>query len=123
QGENFYIFEKWKKAKSLSKFKGIIIESVGWNKTVGTSDASTKKILIGSRNGSIYEAEIESTDEYFKRGEKYLKQVYALNDNLPITGLRVEEFPAIPRKYFILATTPTRIYQFIGQANPGADID
>ncbi|CAG8549918.1 24581_t:CDS:10 [Cetraspora pellucida] len=125
QGENFYIFEKWKKAKVLSKFKGIIIESVGWNKTVGTSDTSTKKILIGSRNGIIYEAEIESTDEYFKRGggEKYIKQVYSLNDNQPITGLRVEEFPAILRKYFILATTPTRIYQFIGHANPGADID
>ncbi|CAG8658675.1 5183_t:CDS:10, partial [Cetraspora pellucida] len=90
-----------------------------------TSDTSTKKILIGSRNGIIYEAEIESTDEYFKRGggEKYIKQVYSLNDNQPITGLRVEEFPAILRKYFILATTPTRIYQFIGHANPGADID
>ncbi|CAG8471874.1 10031_t:CDS:10 [Dentiscutata erythropus] len=123
QGENFYIFEKWKKAKVLSRFKGIIIESVGWNKTVGTSDISTKKILIGSRNGLIYEAEIESTDEYFKRGEKYFKQVYSSTDNQPITGLRVEEFPVIPRKYFILATTPTRIYQFIGQANPSADID
>ncbi|KAF0458989.1 vacuolar protein sorting protein 18 [Gigaspora margarita] len=123
QGDNFYIFEKWKKAKVLSKFKGITIESVGWNKTVGTSDISTKKILIGSRNGSIFEAEIESTDEYFKRGEKYLKQVYSLTDHQPVTGLRVEEFPAIPRKYFILATTPTRIYQFIGQANPSSDMD
>ncbi|CAG8443250.1 6027_t:CDS:10 [Acaulospora colombiana] len=124
QGENFYMFEKWKKAKVLSKFKGIIIESVGWNKSAGSSsDTSTKKILIGSRNGIIYEAEIEPTDEYFKKEEKYCKQVYSLNESLPITGLRIEQFPASPRKYLIVATTPTRIYQFIGNANTAADFD
>ncbi|CAG8481720.1 2636_t:CDS:10 [Diversispora eburnea] len=124
QGENFYMFEKWKKAKLLSKFKGITIESVGWNKSSGSSsDTSTKKILVGSRNGIIYEAEIEPTDEYFKKEEKYCKPVYSLNENLPITGLRLEQFPTSPRKYFIVATTPTRIYQFIGNANPGTDMD
>ncbi|CAH1764493.1 4854_t:CDS:10 [Entrophospora sp. SA101] len=89
QGENFYLFvEKWKKAKALTKFKVI-----GWNKfTVTPTDTSTKKILIGSRNGLIYEAEIEPTEEFFKKEEKY-------------------------------STTPTRIYQFIGNANPSADID
>ncbi|CAG8582248.1 14325_t:CDS:10 [Acaulospora morrowiae] len=124
QGENFYIFEKWKRAKVLTKFKGIIIESVGWNKSAGSSsDTSTKKILVGSRNGIIYEAEIEPTDEYFKKEEKFCKQVYSLNENLPVTGLRIEQFPASPRKYLIVAATPTRIYQFIGNANSTADLD
>ncbi|CAJ0645140.1 10378_t:CDS:10 [Entrophospora sp. SA101] len=120
QGENFYLFvEKWKKAKALTKFKVI-----GWNKfTVTPTDTSTKKILIGSRNGLIYEAEIEPTEEFFKKEEKYCKQIYSINENLPITGLRFEQFPGIPRKYFVVATTPTRIYQFIGNANPSADID
>ncbi|CAG8483434.1 620_t:CDS:10 [Paraglomus occultum] len=124
QGENFYLFEKWKKAKPLSKFKGIVIESVAWNKEAGTSsDPSTKKILIGTRNGLIFEAEIEPTDEYFKREEKFCKQVYSIQENLPITGLRFEQFTVTPRKYFIVATTPTRIYQFIGMAQPKADYD
>lgn len=33
---------------------------------------------------------------------------------MPITGLHFEQFPVNNRKYFVLATTPTRIYQFIG---------
>ncbi|CAI2181674.1 1175_t:CDS:10 [Funneliformis geosporum] len=122
QGENYYLFEKWKKAKALSKFKGIIIESVGWNRFNGSSsDTSTKKFLIGSRNGVIYEAEIEPTDEFFKKEEKYCKQVYSLNESVPITGLRVEQFPVTSRKYFIVATTPTRLYQFVGNATPSRD--
>ncbi|CAB4425152.1 unnamed protein product [Rhizophagus irregularis] len=122
QGENFYLFEKWKKAKVLSKFKGIIIESVGWNRFNGSSsDTSTKKILIGSRNGMIFEAEIEPTDEFFKKEEKFCKQVYSLNRNVPITGLRIEQFPATTRKYLIVAATPTRLYQFIGNATPSKD--
>jgi len=124
QGENFYLFEKWKKAKVLSKFKGVIIESVGWNRFNGSSsDTSTKKILIGSRNGLIFEAEIEPTDEYFKKAEKFWKQVYSLNRNIPITGLRIEQFPATSRKYLIVATTPTRLYQFIGNTSPSKDDD
>ncbi|RIA95939.1 Pep3/Vps18/deep orange family-domain-containing protein [Glomus cerebriforme] len=122
QGENFYLFEKWKKAKVLSKFKGITIESVGWNRFNGSSsDTSTKKILIGSRNGLIFEAEIEPTDEFFKKEEKFCKQVYSLNRNVPITGLRIEQFPATTRKYLIVAATPTRLYQFIGNATPSKD--
>ncbi|CAG8443951.1 10866_t:CDS:10 [Ambispora leptoticha] len=124
QGENFYLFKKWKKAKPLSKLKSIIIESVAWNKFTGvSSDISTKKILVGSRNGLIFEIEIEPTEEYFKKEEKFCKQVYSINENMPITGLRFEQFPTNPRKYFIVATTPTRIYQFIGNANPNADFD
>ncbi|CAG8467025.1 8972_t:CDS:10 [Ambispora gerdemannii] len=126
QGENFYLFKKWKKAKPLSKLKGIIIESVAWNKFNGVaSDISTKKILVGSRNGFIFEIEIEPTEEYFKKEEKFCKQVYSIHENMPITGLRFEQFqfPTNSRKYFIVATTPTRIYQFIGNANPNADFD
>jgi hypothetical protein len=36
---------------------------------------------------------------------------------MPITGLRFERFAVQsqePTKFFIMATTPTRIYQFIG---------
>lgn len=41
----------------------------------------------------------------------------------PITGLIMEPFPRRPSssqvKYFILATTPKRIYQFVGTVTTG----
>lgn len=33
---------------------------------------------------------------------------------MPVTGLYFEQFPVNNRKYFVMATTTTRIYQFIG---------
>ncbi|KAL1919217.1 uncharacterized protein VTP21DRAFT_1909 [Calcarisporiella thermophila] len=114
-GENFYLYEKWKKAKPLARLKGIVINCVAWNKARGRgTEASTHEILIGSTQGHIYETEIEPTDEFFKREDKYVKQVYVMPESDPITGLHFEQFPVESRKYLVIATTATRIYQFIG---------
>ncbi|RUP49144.1 Pep3/Vps18/deep orange family-domain-containing protein [Jimgerdemannia flammicorona] len=116
-GENFYLYERWKKAKQLARLKGVIIESIAWNPLTSTSDPSTLPILLGTRTGLIYETTLEPTDDFFRREEKYLKQVYSIHElGMPITGLHFEQFPASPRKYFVVATTPTRIYQFVGTA-------
>jgi len=48
------------------------------------------------------------------------KKVCALGDQHPITGLRAERFPAArgaEPKFVVIATTPTRIYQFVGGAS------
>ncbi|TPX38727.1 hypothetical protein SeLEV6574_g07674 [Synchytrium endobioticum] len=122
-GDNFYIFEKWRKPRMLNKFRGIIVEAVAWGRPRPgpTSEFSTGVMLVGSRQGHIFEAELHATEEFFKRGEeRYFKQVYTLHeDNMPITGLRYEKFPATPRKYVVLMTTPDRMYQFIGNAADG----
>ncbi|KAF9428590.1 hypothetical protein BGZ94_001853 [Podila epigama] len=118
-GDNYYLFEKWKKAKLLTKIKGIVIESIAWNRSTDRPmESSTKEFLIGTRNGLIFEAELEPTAELFKKEERYFKQVYSIQANMPITGIRMEQFPATRRKYYVIAVTPTRIYQFIGTVAP-----
>ncbi|KAG0294707.1 hypothetical protein BGZ96_000616 [Linnemannia gamsii] len=118
-GDNYYLFAKWKKAKLLSKIKGVVIESIAWNRSADRpTESSTKEFLIGTRNGLIFEAELEPTAELFKKEERYFKQVYSIQSNMPIAGLRMEQFPASLRKYVVVAVTPTRIYQFIGTVSP-----
>ncbi|KAF7727857.1 hypothetical protein EC973_006970 [Apophysomyces ossiformis] len=120
-GENYYLYEKWRRTKPLTKFKGVTISSIAWNKQATLTDPSTQEILIGTKNGLIYEACLEPTDEFFRREEKYFKQVYSIHEStMPITGLHFEQFPVNSRKYFVLATTPTRIYQFIGFVGPSS---
>lgn len=77
--------------------------------------------MIGTKNGLIYETCLEPTDEYFRREEKYFKQVYSIHEStMPVTGLYFEQFPVNNRKYFVMATTTTRIYQFIGFIGPNS---
>ncbi|RKP09914.1 Pep3/Vps18/deep orange family-domain-containing protein [Thamnocephalis sphaerospora] len=116
-GENYYVFAKWKKAKPLAKLRGIVIESIAWNKLAGTrmQENSTRAILLGTNQGRVMEAEIEPTEEYFKREDRYVKLVYSLPKPDSITGLRCEPFPTDARRRLVLLTTPTRIYQFIGE--------
>lgn len=83
-------------------------------------ESSTKEFLIGTRNGLIFEAELEPTAELFKKEERYFKQVYSIQTNMPITGIRMEQFPVTRRKYYVIAVTPTRIYQFIGTVSPNS---
>ncbi|KAI8370704.1 Pep3/Vps18/deep orange family-domain-containing protein [Radiomyces spectabilis] len=120
-GENYYLYEKWRRTKQLSKLKGVTISSIAWNKQVTLTDPSTREILIGTKNGLIYETCLEPTDEFFRREEKYFKQVYSIHETtMPITGLHFEQFPVNNRKYFVMATTPTRIYQFVGFVGPAS---
>jgi len=121
--DNYYIFLKWQKPKMLSKMRGILIESVAWNKNGDAT--STKEILIGSSKGKIYEAQIDSNEKVFierlvsnSAKDQNFKHLYTLGDHpSPITGLRFEAFPTESSKYFVMAATPTRIYQFIGGPN------
>ncbi|KAF9994787.1 hypothetical protein BGZ65_009573, partial [Modicella reniformis] len=118
-GDNYYLFAKWKKAKLLTRIRGIVIESIAWNRSTDRPpDSSTREFLIGTKNGLIFEAELEPTAELFKKEERCFKQVYSLGSNMPISGLRMEQFPASLRKYVVIAVTPTRIYQFIGSVTP-----
>ncbi|PRP82641.1 hypothetical protein PROFUN_09752 [Planoprotostelium fungivorum] len=117
--DNYYIFLNWQKPKLLSKLRGIKIESVAWNKNGDAT--STKQILIGTSKGKIYETVIESNEKAFMERlvsgggkDQTFQQVYTLNENMPITGLRFEAFPTENSKYFVMAATPTRVYQFIG---------
>ncbi|CCL98998.1 uncharacterized protein FIBRA_01006 [Fibroporia radiculosa] len=117
QGENWYLYRGWKKPKPLKSFK-LVVESVAWNKAALLSSShstSTREILIGTKNGTIYEAIIDAEEDFFKSHERYLQPVYTLPERQPVTGLKFDSFPpSDPRKTLVVVTTPTRIYQFVG---------
>ena len=119
QGETWYIYVPSKKPKQLKSWK-MIIESVAWNRSAllassqGTS-TSSREILIGARSGTIYEALLDGAEDLFKSTDRYLQAVFSMPEKQPITGLRFDMFPPLdPKKALVVATTPTRIYQFVG---------
>lgn len=117
QGENWYLFRGWKKPRQLKGFK-MVIESIAWNKGVLLSSShstSTREMLIGAKNGTIYEAVLDAEEDFFKSQERYLQAVFSLPERQPITGVKFDFFPAQdPKKAFVAVTTPSRIYQFVG---------
>ncbi|XP_078602605.1 vacuolar protein sorting-associated protein 18 homolog isoform X2 [Branchiostoma floridae x Branchiostoma japonicum] len=119
--ETLYLSRNSKKPKPLVKLKGYVIESVGWN-NYNTSDMSTGPILFGTSRGLIFEGEIVSEDEskfFAGAADKYFKQVFSLGKEnpSPVNSLHFDRMPhnsQSEQKYFIMATTPGRLYQFIG---------
>lgn len=117
QGENWYLYRGWKKPRQLKSFK-MVIESVAWNKAALLGQAhttSTREILIGGRNGTIYEAVLDAQEDFFKSQERYMQSVFTLPERHPVMGLKFDFFPPNdPKKVLVIVTTATRIYQFIG---------
>jgi len=122
QGENWYLYRQWKKPRQLKGFK-MVIESIAWNKAAllstshmaPTQRASTREFLIGTRNGTIHEAVLNADEDFFKPLERYSQLVYTLSERHPITGIKFDLFPpSEPQKALVIATTPSRIYQFVG---------
>lgn len=124
QGENWYLYRHWKKPRHLKGFK-MAIESIAWNKAALLSSAhstSTREILIGARNGTIYEAVLDAEEDFFKSQERYLQSVFTLSERHPITGLKFNYFNASDtKKALVVVTTTTRIYQFVGPVDRKTD--
>jgi len=117
QGENWYLFRGWKKPKQLKTFK-MVIECIAWNKPALLSSShttSTKEMLIGARNGTIYEAVLDAEEDFFKSQERYCQPVFSLPEKPPITGIKFDFFPpSDAKKALVIVTTASRIYQFVG---------
>lgn len=117
QGENWYLYRGWKKPRQLKTFK-MVIESVAWNKATLLSSShatSTREMLIGARNGTIYEAVLDAEEDFFKSQERYCQPVFSLPEKAPITGIRFDFFPpSDAKKALVIVTTASRIYQFVG---------
>ena len=117
QGENWYLFRKWKKPKPLKTFK-MVIESIAWNKAAllaASHLTSTREMLIGGRNGTIYEGLLDAEEDFFKSQERYLNAVFSLPERHPVTGINFDLFPPVdPKRALVVVTTPSRIYQFVG---------
>lgn len=123
QGETWYIYIPTKKPKQLKSFK-MIIESVAWSKSalLSSQSTSTREMLIGARNGVIYEAILDGAEDLFKSQDRYLQSVFTLPEKHPITGIRFDMFPPLDaKKALVVVTTPTRIYQFVGTPDRRSD--
>ena len=102
----------------------MIIESVAWNKAgllSSSHSTSTREILIGARNGTIYEAVLDAEEDFFKSQERYLQSVFSLPERHPITGIKFDYLPSDPKQALVIVTTLTRIYQFIGTVDKKPD--
>ncbi|KAL4241619.1 VPS18 family protein [Abortiporus biennis] len=124
QGENWYLFRGWKKPKQLKGFK-MIIECIAWNTPALLSNprsTSSREMLIGARNGTVYEAVLDAEDDFFKPQERYLQPVFTLPERSPITGMKFTFFPPLDyKRVWVAITTATRIYQFVATPDKRAD--
>lgn len=114
--ELLYLSRKTSKLKQPNKFRGHEVTAVGWNFS-NDSDVTTGPILLGTSKGLIFETEIAlDGDRIFQSSlEQYWRQVFDIGkgNSTPITGLEFHRVPG-SEKYFVLVTTPNRLYQFIG---------
>lgn len=129
QGDNYYLFEGWKKAKQLGRIK-MIIESVAWNEeklsplsTTSQPGNSTHELLLGGRNGTIYEALISPAEEFFKSPDRYVQAVYTLPDKQAVSGIRFERLQDDLSHAVVVVATSSRLYQFTGPIGSKADTD
>ncbi|KAK3096988.1 hypothetical protein FSP39_005437 [Pinctada imbricata] len=126
--ENYYLSRNSKKGRPIARLKGHLIDSVGWN-LQNANENTTGAILLGTNKGLLFETElVDSGDSRFFQGslEQYLKQLFNLGREriVPITGLEFDRMPTesmTEYRYYILATTPARIYQFIGNVSKSAE--
>ncbi|EOD47588.1 putative vacuolar protein sorting protein [Neofusicoccum parvum UCRNP2] len=100
--ENYYLHTQSRQPKALSRLKGVPIESVAWNPSEPT--ASTREILIGASDGTVYEVYIEPSAEFYRREERYLKAVHKADG--PVVGLWTDAIPGRPDMRRVLVATP-----------------
>lgn len=109
------------KARYLNRLKGMVIESVAWSPAQPTT--STREILLGTQDGTVYECYIEASEEFMRRDERYMKQVLKVQDGQPIMGVYVDALPGQMDLRRVIVTTATKIMHFVGKiSRHGHDI-
>ncbi|KAJ1104409.1 hypothetical protein NDU88_001821 [Pleurodeles waltl] len=121
--ECLYLNRNGQKVRTLSRWRGHLIESVGWNKFLGT-ESNTGPILVGTIQGQIYEAEILSSEGglFSTNPDQYFRLVYTLTEEggpAPVCCIDIER--SNEGKCFIIATTRKRLFQFVGKLADGAE--
>ncbi|XP_068631710.1 vacuolar protein sorting-associated protein 18 homolog [Battus philenor] len=115
--ELMYLHRSRSKLKSVNKSKNYEVTEVGWNYE-NKSSSTTGPILLGTTQGHLLETELEADNEkMFSGSQQYWRQIFDIGkgSDTPITGIQFHRV-SNTTKYFIFVTTPTRLYQFIGNA-------
>jgi len=118
EGNTYYLAEGSTKVVAVKGVRGNVIESVAWNRSmVRTTQGKRREsgangtgaVLVGTKAGAILELVIEDGKE------KSSKKLWAIDDiPMAICGLATDLFPDDSKKFFVMAATPTRLYQFVG---------
>ncbi|KAI2612534.1 Pep3/Vps18/deep orange family-domain-containing protein [Hypoxylon fragiforme] len=111
-GENYYLHTQSRQPRPLSRLRGVPIESVAWNPSLPT--ATTREILIGASDGNIYETFIETSTEFYRKEEKYLKALNKLPDG-PITGIWVDSMGGKSDLRRVVISTQSRLFHLVGR--------
>ncbi|KPI42514.1 Vacuolar protein sorting-associated-like protein [Cyphellophora attinorum] len=111
-GENFYLHTQSKQPKALSRLKGVSIETVAWNPSQPT--ASTREILVGASDGTVYEVYIEPATEFYRREERYCTQVWKASKGA-VTGLWVDTIAGKSDLRRVMASTHAAVYHWVGR--------
>ena len=102
---------------------------VAWSRTYLLSTAaskagasSTRELLLGGRNGTIYKAILEGKEEMFKNHDRAFRPLFTLPERQAIAGIQFEWFPVSdPKQGLVIVGTTTRLYQFAGAPNKQTD--
>ena len=114
-GDNYYLHSQSKTPKPLGRLRGVTIESVAWNPLIPTS--STREIIVGAADGTIYEAFFETGS---RKDVKHCKVLQKLPDG-PIAGIWVDNLPGQPNMRRIMIATATRLFHLVGSLHSGHD--
>ncbi|KAL2015113.1 hypothetical protein VTK56DRAFT_6300 [Thermocarpiscus australiensis] len=117
-GENYYLHSQSRSPRPLARLRGVTIESIAWSPALPTS--STREILIGAADGNIYEAFIETSTEFYRKEDKYVKLMQKLPDG-PITGLWADALPGQQDTRRVLISTQSRLFHLVGKVGRGHD--
>lgn len=63
----------------------------------------------------MFEVFIEASDEFLKKDEKYVKQMYRVPEGQAVTGLHVDLLPGKGELRRVVLTTTSRIMHFVGK--------
>lgn len=113
-GENYYLHTQSRQPKPLTRLKGVSIESIAWNPSLPT--ASTREILLGTTDGTVYEVYIEPSSEFYRREEKYVTAVYRSPEASAVTGVWADDVPSRDgEQRQILVATHAKLMHFVGR--------
>ncbi|KAF2768454.1 hypothetical protein EJ03DRAFT_328305 [Teratosphaeria nubilosa] len=115
-GENYYLHTQSRQPKALGGLKGVQVESIAWAPSCPT--ASTREILVGAADGSVYETSIEPSTEFYRRQEKYVKTVYHPQDGA-VVGLFADVLTTRPETRRVLIATQHKLLHFSGRTGGG----
>ena len=67
--------------------------------------------MIGASDGNVYEAFIEPSTEFYRREERFVKNVFHTADG-PVIGLWADTAAGRPEVLRVLVATPSKLFHF-----------